>query len=252
MRKIVYFFWLPFALMLQSYATSPDSSNYIYLKTGDYVFGDVIRVDKEHAGSVFSRKETNVIYLDNQRYDAARVRFFIRENYRYAVVQDLSRGNEPDFAVMTQKGRLNLYESKIVQEHGHIEVDRQFYYNRGMGPVQRATYRNLMNEYGNHTPALEYLQKSRRMQYGYVGLGGFAVLYTVGSMAHYFTNYVFAVDPPLDGQFFLINLPLNTLVNIGFNTTLILGSGLLAHVFRRQKDKNLLLSVYAYNRITDY
>ncbi len=254
MKKSVFLLLLGFALISRLDASQSDSSTYIYLKTGDYVFGDVIRIDEEHAGSIFSRKETNMIFLDNQRYNASRVRFFIRDNYRYAVVQDLSRGNEPDFAVMIKKGKINLYESKIAQgrEHNHREVARQFYYNRGMGPVQRFSYRDMEHEYGNHSPALDYLDKSRRMHYAELGTVGFSLLYMTGSLAHYFTRYVFAEDSPEDGKFFLINPSSYVLGNITFNIGLIYGGIILSNVFRRKKDRHLLFSVDAYNKVIDY
>ncbi|MFO8055307.1 MAG: hypothetical protein R6U19_09135 [Bacteroidales bacterium] len=228
-----------------------DSSTYIYLKTGEYVFGDVIRFDEEHETSLFTTKTYRLVYLDYEKYTAEQIRFVHFDKQHYAVVEHLSRHNEPDFAEMIRQGKINLYESLVFESRGekkdHKYARHLFYYNKGMGKIHKFKYGKMEKEFAGHSTAMKHLQKSRNMlYYEYTSRIG-SVLYLFGN-AGYFANTAINKDIEKD-KAFLFSPTHYVIADLFINLGVFAAIYLPCYYFRVKKNEHLKISVDAYNKL---
>ncbi len=245
-------------ISIYGHAHSTDSSTYILLKSGEHVFGNSLEVKKKSSSFLFWKWSDHRIFLDNKEYNVDRVRLICdRPDPCIAVIKDVSRYNEPDFAERIRKGELNLYRATIETYRasapaggsGMSQVRKvtsnAYFYNRGLGEMKRANYRNLYKEYRHHSQARSDLNKSLLSATGeYAFKHGFLAAY----LAHY-TNVLFFTDDYFFDHFFLIHPYDDPLANMALNFGIYAGTVVIGSYLGKLRDRLFIRSIETYNAI---
>lgn len=244
-------------ISLYAYASTPDSSKYILLKSGEHVFGNSIEIKEKGRRFLFWKHSDHRVIVDGIEYHGDRVRLVCAPpDPCVALLMDVSKYNEPDFAERIREGNLNLYRATIVTHRilsspggigaaqQHRQESKAYFYNRGLGEIKRANYRNLYGEYRANPLARSDLNKSLLAATGkYVFSYGFMAAY----LAHY-TNVIFFTDDNFFDHFFLIQPYENDLSNMALNAGVYVGTVMIGMYLDTIKDRLFVRSIETYNK----
>ena len=146
---------------------------------------------KVHEGDVliFHRLNGNdaMFALDGQSFLAKDVEFMENVHGAFANCGALKGFDEPHFALRTNKGKINTYESIDIDAYGQAELQTNMeefdlatgadfdFYNIGTEPLRDVTYKNLQVDVSNYPPSLRYLKDYNQYRFVQVGLLGLGV-----------------------------------------------------------------------------
>ncbi len=229
------------------FAQQKDSSTFIYLKTGEYVFGDSIKLEYDKSAFLFFVSGSNYIHIDDKKYDASDVRYLNDSTLFLAVVQHLASLGEPILAKRIKQGKISIFASSIYEyetiDTVHYQPDHIYYYSMGMGEVNELKYRNLKYVMLDNPEAMSALKKHRNMLVLERSLQVAAIAYFVADFS-YFLSTTRNVNRESDH---FVDVTNSKLADILINMTIPVGLYLLARIPHNKKEDNILKAVRLYN-----
>ncbi len=152
------------------YGQVDESRNYLYLFSDSVIYGRIIQYKKQFVKPYFLINSTKV------KPDL--VKFCKNETGFYANLKNLNTWSSPDFAQRIRKGKINLYESRVIYTNG-MPKKIYNYYNKGFGDLKKANYENLHIDLSDNPESEKYLDKYKSFRDGEVLsaiIGGVAVI----------------------------------------------------------------------------
>ncbi|MFO8055306.1 MAG: hypothetical protein R6U19_09130 [Bacteroidales bacterium] len=259
MAKNLFFLSVFLCFAFNSYAQQADSSTFVYLKNGNYVFGESVRIKIQTSRFFLWEWTDHKVYLDNKVFNADKVGFIHNEPYpRIAVVEHISRDGQPDFAERIRKGKLNLYQAKENIQYARYTSETDFmkkseqkefdiyYFNTGFNEVQKFKYSAFREIYRDHPTAARLLNKSYWFSVGYYTFGFAPYASYLGKFAYsyYYMDKEFVESLSFD----VIRFTDNHFADVVINLTLCEISRLLALYMQKLKYDYMIQSVDMYNK----
>lgn len=228
-------------------AQQKDSSAYIYLKTGEYVFGDSIKIEYDRRAFLFFTSGTNYIYIDEKKYDVNDVRYVNDSNFLFAVVQHMASPDEPILAKRIEKGNINIYASSVFEYETvdtlRYDPDHIYYYSVGKDEVNELRFKNLKYVMVDDPEAMSALKKHRNMLVLERSLQAAAIAYFVA-------DFIYFLDTTRDlnkESSHFVNVTDSKLGGILINMTIPVGLYLLGKIPHKKKKENIFEAVRLYN-----
>lgn len=247
-----------------------ESENHIYLKTGDYVYGESIKINSSDRAEgcnflpftqpvksyvrindkkfkIYQNRD-NYINIDGKKYNFSKVRFIMLDSAYLAVVEDIARNNDIHLSQKFIDGNINVYLTKLTEiESNAIYRQNYYFYNRGKQKVKQLRYKNIKDEYEEGSESMMYLEKHRRLQIMEYAISGVTLTY-LGINGVSFFKFLFS-DPDFDDKIDLIVNPTNSnFLNLASNVIINFAPYYLYKIIAGDKKEEYLLhSVKAYN-----
>ncbi len=136
-----------------------ESSPHIYLKSGEYLFGDEVRLELNTKGRLIARERDDLIIVDGERFSADNLLFFHDGEEYFAYIGEMAVPT----ATRTLEGRISLYQAEVtsVSRDGLPQTVIVEYFNKDKEPAQRFHIDALEEAIKDYPPALESIALSR-------------------------------------------------------------------------------------------
>jgi hypothetical protein len=218
------------------------NSNFVYLYSGNIMYGNIIESDKPFLGPL-------KIYVDSEKIEAYKVKFYNNETGFYANTQKISTFHDLRFTERVLDGKINFYENVryiyvpgnyrhgFYSPSGIKRIDN--YYNKGFDDLRKANYNNLSAELAGNIKSMEYLKK-------YQNLNTARIFLIVAGTASIIGSFV-----SINAKMNLYDPAKDSSPNLAPETILMLsgfaGYG-VSHIIYLRKPRHLWNAVYEFNR----